>query len=136
MAVSTTSDTTTTPATTGEPGRKPKLPPLPAGRSKYPVPTATNVVVQQILQAAVAGPPSGGPPTQSSGDEEKEEESQYEEVDLHSPARSSLSSEEGEGVYVLFNEDDSVVEDIDECELCVYSCIEEVCPVLQRCGLY
>ena len=100
--------------------RKTKPPPVPTTRGKYPGSTSPNVMVQQILQAAVAGLPSV-PPLQPAGEEDKDEESQYESIDLHSPVQSIPSSEEGEGVYVLFNEEESVLEEVDECEcICVW----------------
>ena len=116
-----TSLTTEASGTQGPPevSRKTKPPPVPTIRGKYPGSTSPNVMVQQILQSAVAGLPSV-PPLQPAGEEDKDEESQYESIDLHSPVQSIPSSEEGEGVYVLFNEEESVLEEVDECE---YICV-------------
>ena len=94
----------------------PALPPLPVKRSKPPASRSMNVVIQQILQSAVAdvnsqlsGEQGGG--EGEAGELEEEEDNAREDRDGSGSAYSSRSSEEGEEVYVLFNEDDSAHED-------------------------
>lgn len=104
-------------SSTGGPAEaSPALPPFPAKRSKPPALRSMNVVIQKILQSAVADvssrPPGegdqvGGEGEGEAGEQEEEEGNAREDREESGSAYSSRSSEEGEEVYVLFNEDDS-----------------------------
>ena len=108
-------------SSTGGPSEAgPALPPLPVKRGKPPSQRSMNVVIQQILQSAVADvsshPPEereqgGGEEEGEAGEQEEEEGNPREDHEESGSAYSSRSSEGGE-VYVLFNEDDSMHEDV------------------------
>ena len=117
------------------------LPPLPAKRSKPPSQKSMNVVIQQILQSAVADASSAPPEEGEEGGGEgvpvevEEEVREVREVrsaagedhEESGSAYSSCSSEEGEEVYVLFNEDDSAHEDASaSCESSAWKEVVEV----------